>query len=263
MVSARVLMNKVAELGSFEGWMCGHVAAALCKFVGQRNPQTGGEKGCPVMNTDMGDWARAKEALQTIGVMHQAPLYGSAKSWTVFSMDADEMPRHLATRIQGGDPRIDILMTAFIGVACAYASYGETPLSDERDWFTPPPQYLTAMHWLARGGYAESDGDTFRWTEKIGPAMRSHFYWTEDNASTTTLGREWRKDECERIWEKMPDTLKQAIKSKKLNVLDLAGTLARSWKDGEWRARDDNSEFRLTGQIHLARELLERADKLG
>jgi hypothetical protein len=61
----------------------------------------------------------------------------------------------------------------------------------------------------------------------------------------------------------MPDTLKQAIKSKKLNVLDLAGTLARSWKDGEWRARDDNSEFRLTGQIHLARELLERADKLG
>lgn len=240
--------------------MCGHLAAALCKSVVATWQEGVGEKGRVVGNTDVSDYAKAEEALCAIGVMHQGTLRdGNGRNLDAFSMNADEMPSYLASRIPEGDPRIELVLRAFIRVACCY---GEA-LTDERGWFRPPPRYATAMQWLSKCGYAQHRTGAFRWTEKIGPAMRSSYLWTEDNRSTTTLRREHLMAECEAVWQAMPDTLRRAITTKRITLLELTAVLARGWKNGQWRSFNRDEPVRLTGQIALAGALIECGGDFG
>jgi len=97
-------------------------------------------------------------------------------------------------------------------------------------------------------------------TDKIGPAMRASFCWTENNLSFTKLESERMEDECDLIWATMPDTLKQAVKSKRIGLFDLVKVLALGWKDGQWSVFKNDDPFELSGQVPLARRIIERAE---
>ena len=110
-------MTEPTSLGTTEGHLCGHIAASLSVFIADR--QHGGEKGCRVRFLDMSAWSSAERALNAIGVMQPAaPEDVSARHGFVFSKNAEEMPLYLATAIQKDDPRVPVLLAAFIGIAC-------------------------------------------------------------------------------------------------------------------------------------------------
>ncbi len=225
------------------GRMSGHVAAALCLFVLGRSASEAVQKGLAISDRHMVAWRIAEDALVDIGVMELQPLGDSGHRYQVFTMDAVEMPEYLATRVGEGDPRIETLLAAFLGIACAHSEYRDNPLSDERDWFDPPTRYITAMEWLSLGGYADRDSQRFRWTDKIGPAMRANQYWTEDNCSETSIENARTAEEAQLAWASMPQRLKDSLKSNEINALELALVLSRSWRDGEWREPDDLASF--------------------
>lgn len=254
-------MSNVEEIGALEGRMSGHLAAGLCMFFAGPGVNGAGQKGAFIARTCPSDWMAAERALLDVGVMHLEPVENDgARTEAVFSMNAEEMPDFLAASIADGDPRVAQLIQSFVAIACGY---GEplTVLSDERDWFEPPPKYAIAMKWLARYGYAERDGSALRWTDKIGPAMRAGYCWTDQNQSVQATERMEQDAECDLIWSTMPDTLKQAIKSKRISFFDLVKALALGWKDGEWRAFKSDDPFELTGQTTLAQLIFERAER--
>lgn len=251
-------MSKVLDIGTLEGRMCGHLAASLSRFFSGPD----GKKGGFVMRTCPSDWEAAEKALLDIGVMRMEQV-GADRSLTraVFSMDADEMPGFLATSIDNGDPRVARLIEAFVAIACG--GYEPFPLSESRDWFKPPPHYESAMTWLAHHGYAERNNETFRWTEAVGPAMRAWYLWTEHGQPLAGAESARLDEESRLAWSGMPETLKRAIKLNRISFNDLVKALALGWRDGQWRAYTTDECFELTGQIVLARRIIELADLEG
>jgi hypothetical protein len=249
-------MDNVREIGTLEGRMCGHLAASLCVFFAGPVDQKGGF----VLRTCPSDWVLAEEALLDVGVMHMEPTGSDGvRTMAVFSMNADEMPDFLATSIGDGDPRIARIVQSFVAIACG--GYGKAILSDERGWFEPPPGYATAMKWLARHGYAERDGGAFRWTDKIGRAMRASYIWNDQDQSFEAVERIEQDAECELIWATMPDALKQGIKAGRVGFFDLVRVLALGWKDGQWHAYRSDDTFELSGQTVLADLVMKRAQR--
>jgi hypothetical protein len=253
-------MSKVRDIGSFEGRMCGHLAASLCLFFAGPGSDGAGQKGGFVARTCPSDWVAAEEALLEVGVMQVEPVgTDGAGTMAVFSMNAAEMPDFLAATIGDGDPRIAQVVQSFVAIACG--GYSKPILSDERDWFESPPRYATAMKWLARHGYAERDGSAFRWTDKIGPAMRASYLWNDQDRSVQATELIERDAECELIWSSMPDTLKQGIKSGRVGFFDLVKALALGWQDGRWVAYKADDSFDLSGQTVLAHRIFELAER--
>lgn len=251
-------MSKVLDIGTLEGRMCGHLAASLCRFFSG----PAGKKGGFVMRTCPSDWEAAERALLDIGVMHMEQV-GADRPLTmaVFSMDADEMPDFLAASIGNGDPRIARLIETFVAIACG--GYEQFPLPESHDWFKPPPHYESAMRWLAHHGYAERNGEMFRWTEAIGPAMRAWYLWTDDGQPLADAETARLDEESRLAWSSMPDTLKRAIKLNRISFNDLVKALALGWRDGQWRAYTTDEHFELSGQLALARRIIELADREG
>ncbi|MEP2101223.1 MAG: hypothetical protein ABJP02_07665 [Parasphingorhabdus sp.] len=182
MMRYRNYMSQINEIGSFEGRLCGNLAAALAKLCCRNGER--GEKGSSVPSLDLGDFQNAQDALNDIGVMEEVARNSNYRV-LAFSMDADAMPDFLAQKTETDDKRISILIEAFIGLACGY---GDALLPDVRGWFHPPVQYVQSMKWFARTGYAERKESEFRWTEKIAPAMQANYYWKQENQNLSEIG---------------------------------------------------------------------------
>ncbi|MEO7689885.1 MAG: hypothetical protein ABIS51_11410 [Sphingomonas sp.] len=232
-------------LGNLEGRMCGHLMAALALFM------TRGERGCSISNGDMSDWHFAAGVFEQLAITVRAP----GESFASFNMDAVEIPDYLAATMAPGDPRVAKVIEAFVAIA---SSYGVETVSDEREWFEPPARYLTAMKWLARFGYVERHQAMFRWTDLIYPAMRATYAWTAEGESLATIRREEESSEVEAICRTMPDTLRQNILAGRIGLLDLVKILALGWKDGAWQQYRADDSFEVTGQIAVARKVIDR-----
>lgn len=252
-------MAEPLPLGTIEGHLCGHLAASLCRFFAGHS---GNQKGRSIMQSCSGDWIVAEEALLAIGVMHVPPIDNDGKKeLPVFSMNAEEMPSFVTTFIFEGDPRIPQMIQAFVAIACG--GYEKHPLSDRREWFDAPPHYLIAMKWLTRLGYAERNRGTFRWTEKIAPAMRAGYLWNEEGFPFWEAEEAEQQAECELIWATMPDTLKHSLKTGAVGLWDLVKILALGWRDGQWHTYEPDQRIELAGQVTLAQRLLELAEHAG
>jgi len=245
-------MNQPTPIGTLEGRLCGHLAAALANyFVRAEGSKGPARKGDTFWHSGMHAFEVAHEALEAIGVFpFQKRPDGLARSH--FVVDAEQMPDFLA--MQDVSDKISEILEAFVGVACGYGG-----LPDRGNWFDCPEKWSVAMKYLSLAGYAEQSGSRFRWTEKIKPAMLAANMWDEKVRPLDELADTAFEAEVERAWQTMSDTLRQAIRSSNIGFIELVKVLALSWRDGRWHDFNQDQKVVLTGQIPLAHALIKKA----
>lgn len=263
-------MSEITTLGNLYGRLCGELAAALARRVSKlqyrsdwtviENVVKPGLKGAAIYHDSMSAFEASTVALTSYGLLVPVPRDDKpGETWFclhALTMDADAMPDHLASSVRDGDDRLPNLLEAFLRVFCGYDS-----LSDRHSFFTPP-DYLTApMSMLARTGYAEKAGDQFRWAAKIGPAMQAAYVWDEHLVSFSERDEIDVETNARLAWQTMPDALKQAIRSRKVSVLEVTKILALGWRDSQWYTFrfDDPATLRDT-DLPMARRLFEIAE---
>lgn len=245
-------MNKPIAIGTLEGRLCGHLAAALANYLVQAEGSAGpARKGDTFWHSSMHDFEITHEALEAIGVF-PAEKRADGRTRNAFIVDAEQMPDFLATH--DVSDRVSDMLEAFVGVACGYGG-----LPDRGNWSACPEKWGVAMKYLSLAGYAEQSGSRFRWTEKIKPAMVAAHLWDEKGHALDELGETKLQAEVEWAWQTMPDTLREAIRSSSISFIELVKVLALSWKDGRWHEFNRDQPVTLTGQIPLAHALIERA----
>lgn len=248
-------MTEPVQLGNPRGRLHGHLAAALANhLVRLSGSDAPARRGDTFWHGAQSDFEVAHEALEAVGVFLPQGDAGAGAPH-LFVVDAADMPDFLARSASLDDGAAARLREAFVRVACGYGG-----LSDGLDWFVSPPHWRMGMIHLAREGFALREGDLFRWTERIGPAMRSAYLWNEAGQSLGTLAQADFERDVELAWRTMPDTLREAIRSSRIGFIELVKVLALSWKGGEWRDFNRDERVELTGQVELARALLQRAD---
>jgi hypothetical protein len=241
-------MSKPISIGTLEGRLSGHLAAALANHLVTVGPA---RRGDTFWHSAMTDFEFAYAALEAIGVF---PLQKRPDGQFVnaFIVDAEEMPDFLATH--DVSDRVSEILEAFVRVACGYGG-----LPDRGNWFDCPENWEVAMKYLSLAGYAEQSGSRFRWTEKIKPMMVAGSLWDEKGQSLDELAEIEFEDDVERAWQTMPDTLRESIRSSNIGFIELVKVLALSWKDGRWHDFNRDQPVALTGQIPLTKALIDRA----
>ena len=78
------------------------------------------------------------------------------------------------------DPRLDSvilkdLISNYLALECDYSGLNSSPR-----WFTPTPHIFHILDAFAACGYAEKDGDAYRWSAAMAPHMIEQGAWTED-----------------------------------------------------------------------------------
>lgn len=245
-------MNKPVAIGTLEGRLCGHLARALANHLVKAEGSAGpARKGDTFWHSATTDFEFTHEALEAIGVF---PLQKHPDGRTVnaFIVDAEQMPDFLATH--DVSDRVSEILEAFVRVACGYGG-----LPDRGNWFDCPEKWNVAMKYLSLAGYAEQSGIRFRWTEKVKPVMLAANLWNENVQPLDELTETEFEAEAERAWQTMPDTLREAIRSSSISFIELVKVLALSWKDGRWHDFNRDQPVVLSGQILLAKALVERA----
>ena len=254
-------MANLTKLGNLYGRLCGELAAALAHRVTRRedwmpiDTPPAGTKGALFYHYSQSAFEATAGALTSFGLF-AAVRRDDKPGETLFcqhalTMDAAEMPAHLANSVLDGDDRLSDLLEAFLAVFCEY-DY----LPDRHTFFTPPDYLTSAMSMLARTGYAEKAGDQFRWTEKVGPAMKAAYVWDENSASFSETNEKEIEANAQLAWLTMPETLRTTIRSGKASVLDVTKILALGWRDGRWHA------FRLDDPVVLGHNELPVARRL-
>ena len=145
-------MNSVVELGSLHGRMCGHLAAAVGRFLAEitrNDPEV--QVGISVPHLDVSSYKDCESALLAVGILARSDAAPKRARAPVFVINAKDMPDFLAVRLNKDDERVPALVAASLEIACAYDS---PVLSTEREWFVPQSRWTVAMQWLARCGYA-------------------------------------------------------------------------------------------------------------
>jgi hypothetical protein len=170
-------MGNVEHFGSCEGRFCGVLAAAIARLVTASGKGAGAGRAGAVFR----HYSESGLELAT-RVLSRLALAIPAGGGVALAMDAEAMPSFLATRVGLRDPRLEETVAAFIAVACYY---GDLP--DERTPFRAPAALAEAMRALAPHGDGEACGDHYRWTERIGPAMRACYLWTDDGPAQPRL----------------------------------------------------------------------------
>lgn len=245
-------MHNASPLGTLDGRLSGHLAAALADWlVKAEGSERPARKGDSFWHMAASDFEFAQAALEAIGVFprHEQP---NGKASNAFIVDAEKMPDFLARNC--ASDKVPYLIEAFVRVACGYGN-----LPTARDWFECPKEWKAAMKYLALAGYAQQDSGRYRWTELIAPQMRAAHFWDEQQQSHGRLEEVERKAECDAAWRTMPDTLRARIRTSSIDIVDLVKVLARSWKDGRWHDPSENENARIAETIFLARALMERA----
>lgn len=237
----------VSRIGNPEGRLCGNLIASVARSF------SGGKAGNTIGNISQSYWRKFADAVAEFALAERDGMVAT------YLRDANDMPDLLASAVEDGDSRIPRLLSAFLGVACSFGASEDACLADGREWFVPPEEYALAMQWLARTGYAERKEWSFRWTDKIAPAMRESYLWTDENQSIDAIERQSLEDDAMAAWTTMPDTMKQALRSGRTSFMGLVRMLALGWRDGEWHPYRADQRFDLTGQIALARRIVEIA----
>ncbi len=225
-------MGEILQLGTAEGRLCGVLAAAVARHVTRHDENVeAGRKGAVFFHMFDSSLEDATNVLIDLGLL--APEKRSdTYTPNVLTMDADAMPAFVGGTIRAGDPRIENTVAAFVNVACYFAG-----LSDERTPFTPPAALAESMRALSRFGYAERLGGQYRWTDKIGPAMRESYLWDAELRSQTTLERGVGASEAEAAWRTMPETIRQRFFSNRpIEFMEFLKVLAQHWRGGKWHA---------------------------
>tara|TARA_R110000868_G_scaffold409282_1_gene694493 strand:+ start:2087 stop:2833 length:747 start_codon:yes stop_codon:yes gene_type:complete len=248
-------MIEPIQIGTLEGRLCGHLAAALANHLVKAEGSEGpARKGDSFWHSAMTDFEFTHAALEAIGVFppEKRP---DGRTVNAFIVDAEQMPDFLATH--DVIDRVSEILEAFVRVACGYGG-----LPDRGNRFDCPENWKVAMKYLSLAGYAEQSGSRFRWTEKVKPMMVAANLWDEKGQALDELTETAFKADVERAWQTMPDTLREAIRSSNIGFIELVKVLALSWKDGRWNDFNRDQPIALTGQIPLAKALIDRAQAL-
>ena len=75
-------------------------------------------------------------------------------------------------------PSLDEILSAYLGMMCGYRP--ERLLPHGRQPFFPPREYRREIQALERLGYARFHRGAVLWTDRIAPAMRAAYIWSDD-----------------------------------------------------------------------------------
>lgn len=111
------------------------------------------------------------------------------------------------------DPRLDSvilkdLIWNYLALECDYSS-----LNSSLRWFTPRSRFVRILDAFAACGYAEKDGEAYRWSTAMAPHMIEQGAWTEDGRYFKDVLRE----ELKAFISQLPD-------AERYELLSLAGT---------------------------------------
>ncbi len=152
------------------------------------------------------------------------------------------------------------LLAAYLAVACDYGE-DKSFMPTSRKPFQPQDEYMHEIAALAYYGYVRKMGAEVAWHDKIGGAMCYAHLWSEGGRSYSEVAESELENNARIAWETMPPTVRKAHFSKRpLDVIGITKLLAYGWKDGKWDLSDRDKEISLSGEIQLARRLVEIAD---
>jgi hypothetical protein len=146
------------------------------------------------------------------------------------AIDADRVAQFVTDRSRAGQitlPPIDDVIDAWISCADhkGHASAKRLP-------FIPHDDIRPVMKALAALGYAKPLGNTFIWTDKIGPAMQMSGLWDENNLSREELEERDVDLEMRAALASIPDDVRHAaLRGDRIAVIK---ALAARWIDGAW-----------------------------
>jgi hypothetical protein len=245
------------ESSNLEGRLCGELVAAIARCVTTSDRGTNpGRKGVTFYHYSYSAFEAATRALQNFALLVPVPhAERPDETWycpQALVMDADAMPDHLGRLVGSDDPRLPQLLEAFILVACDHGGLPHT-----RAPFSCPDAHLDAVRMLERTGYVEAVGDQYRWTAKIGPAMRAAVFWNEDDMDRMELEEAETERQAEAALQTMPDAIRDAFMNAPDDVISWYAVVCACWKDGRWQDPQPGPVV-LSGGLDLARRLAEK-----
>ena len=124
----------------------------------------------------------------------------------------------------------DDLVSAYIGLAC---DYGDRWLPKSRDPFDAPDWAERQLGVLAENGYLDRVGSMYQWTDKVGPAMLTHYYWSEDFVDVASIEARALDRETELALACMPDFVRAAFSKGRVSAVVV---VQRHWTGQDWSA---------------------------
>lgn len=125
------------------------------------------------------------------------------------------------------------VLAAFVGATIGHCAL----LPAAREPFAAPTDHRAVLGQLALHGYAEKVGDDYRWTDRMGPAMRECYLWTEDLQDLKTVHAAELLREAEAALAGMPDLLRARLARSawRDSEFDFVREVARHWDGEAWR----------------------------
>lgn len=227
-----------------------------------RDPD-GGRKGTRLETWFESTIERACGALWELGVADPIHEDGSPFKGKVFpplfelTLDVEAIADCVAENPASDHVDLMEVITSFVGLA----DFREQ-ISTGRGPFTPLPEYRKAMSLLAVAGFAEGSDNDLLWTDKIAPAMRAIYAWTDGGQSTSVIREEGLAAEAEEAWQLMPEYIKDAFLAEpSIDTISLSVVVAQLWGNGKWRKPPAASYITLPHRaIELARLLVEKIE---
>lgn len=246
------MINKNNEFGI----LCGEMAASIARYVSKITINgTPAKKGVVFHHMFQTDFSESALALHAFGVAEPVHIDGVAEKDLYYNhtllLDADDIPKFLAQRVQENDSRFPQLLEAFIRIAANYENLPTT-----RNLFSCPERLIEVMNRLVEGKFAEKVGDQFRWTEKISPAMRAAYLWDEHDNSYSDSEEHRLETESDNAVRTMPTDIRKAFEDNPENLIGWTAVLSTRWKDGAWHDAPDDARITLSGGLGLARRVM-------
>lgn len=127
------------------------------------------------------------------------------------------------------------VLEGFVAVTVAYRCF----LPAARAPFDAPDDHRAALNLLVLHGYAERAGGQFRWTDRIGPAMRDCFMWNDAFEHQATIWEAELIEEARAACASMPDLVRARLKrvADDASEVDFVRTVARHWDGKGWHVQ--------------------------
>jgi hypothetical protein len=180
---------------------------------------------------------------------------GLATAGHTLAIDADRVAQFVMDRSRASQinlPPIDDVFAAWIWcpIHFGHASAWRVP-------FVPHDDIKPVMDALAAVGYAKPLGNTFIWTDRIGPAMQMSGLWNENNLSYQELEERDVDLDMRKALASIPEDVRLAALND--HVIAVVKALAARWVDGVWLpdTADEAPWWRLTAVGPEAKRLVE------
>jgi hypothetical protein len=202
-----------------------------------------GERSLATEPASLADWL-AKTGLDIAHVGHEA---GPLSAWPREGHIAEELPvvrvdaRYMKAALAAMRDKTDRNDARGIAQMMRTGWYREVPL----------------LKALSRNGYADRVGSHFGWTDKLGPAMRAAYLWTEELGDYGDEQVQTRK----LMWNTMPEEAKLCFFLNQFDPLGFANYMDDCWdrKEEHWKElvpRRPGERISIAGDgIELAREI--------